>query len=72
MLYLIEHDKQTDAPKTRWGQFNGNIEEVISTLTTFCAALSDISGIYVHDHNGKCTPLETVCDFYNIPYKKGV
>lgn len=71
MLYLIEHDKQTGAPKTRWGQFNGNIEDIISTLTTFCAALSDISGIYIHDNTGHCEPLYAVCDYYNIPYKKG-
>ena len=68
MLYLIEHDCN-DNPKTRWGQLNGTEEEVIKTLTTFCGAIDDISGIFVHDHNGRYYPLEAICIHYDIPYK---
>lgn len=69
MLYLIEHDNN-DNPKTRWGQLNGTEEEIIKTLTTFCACIDDISNIFVHDHNGRYYSLEAVCIHYGIPYKK--
>ena len=68
MIYLIEHDKQ-DRPKTRWGELNGSEEEIIKALTTFCAAISDITDIYLHDHNGRYFALNVICDKYNIPYK---
>lgn len=70
MLYLIEHDKQTGAPKTRWGQLNGDILAAIETLTVFCSGIDDISDIYIHDHNGNFVPLKTVCDNYHIKYKE--
>lgn len=72
MLYLIEHDKETGAPKSRWSNgFNGTIEDMLNTIRVFCESMSDISGIYIHDHNGRFTELSEVCDYYKIPYKKG-
>ena len=72
MLYLIEHDKETGAPKTRWSNgFNGTIEDMLDTIRTFCECISDISAIYIHDHNGHYVELSDVCDCYKIPYTKG-
>ena len=70
MLYLIEHDRETDRPKTRWGQFNGDILATIEALTIFCQCIDDISDIYLHDHHGNAVPLKEVCDNYCIKYKE--
>lgn len=36
MLYLIGHDKETGAPKTRWSNgFNGTVEDMLDTIRVF-------------------------------------
>lgn len=70
MLYLIEHDKVTNAPKTRWGQLSNDISETIEMLSVFCSAIDYIDDIWIHDSKGNMVPLKTVCDKYCIKYKE--